>query len=167
MRRSTFAIAALAAASAVLAACLVAPGEPSASSSNGLSCAPGSRAFNGQCRPQCQVSSQCAPGLKCMHIGNSDRVCLDYPSCAHLGSDTTCATASTANPYGVYPTYYGGYGYSSYTGDGNGCAGNAVWEVTPAVGDPQCGTAYDVARCRPVGNHCELVSGSTTDIAEP
>lgn len=183
MRRFRLVFPFVVASAAVLAACIVAPDEPKTNSS-ALSCTAGQRAFNGACRQICKATSECAGGLKCMHVGGGETLCLDYGSCAYLGSDTSCGPTSSG-PYG-YGGYYDPYSYdpytpytpydpympydpySPYTG-GGGCVGNAIWTVAPAsgTGTIECGLAHDVQRCQPVAGACVLVNGSASEIAEP
>lgn len=161
-------------AALTLVACLVAPDEPSGTSADALNCAGTERAFNGACRTTCAGSAQCGAGTECMKVSADVSLCLDYKHCAYLGSDTTCsgvAAAPSYYDYGFQP--YGYYGYGSSYGYGygppgvGGCAGNAKWQVIDPVGDPQCGAAHAVTRCAPVDGSCQLVSGSTVDVAEP
>jgi hypothetical protein len=161
----------------LLAACLTAPGEPSASNTSALSCGSGEQAFNGACRPLCTTSAQCSAPNTCMTVSAGVSLCLDYSACAYLGSDTECAGVSFGS-YGGYATHnpywtpsFDPYGspYSGYlAGEPFGCGGNAVWHTAPPSpgGDPQCGEAHLVARCQRVGNRCSLVSGTTMDVAD-
>lgn len=165
----------------MLAACLTAPAEPTASNGSALSCSSSERAFNGSCRKTCTASSDCAAPNSCMVVSAGVSLCLDYTACAHLGSDTECAGV----PYGSYssyayadfdpywtPTYdpygpsYNSYGYGS--SEPFGCGGNAVWNTAPAsaASDPRCGQSHPVTRCQKVGNVCALVSGTTMDVAD-
>lgn len=151
-----------------LFACLVAPDEPSGTSSNDLHCATSERAFNGSCRKTCVATAECGANATCMKVSADLSLCLNYAHCAYLGSDTTCS--------GVRQPEYYDYGFQSYgesTDDGygysgaGGCAGNATWQVVTASGDPACGASHAVTRCAPIEGVCELVNGSTADVAEP
>jgi hypothetical protein len=168
----------------LLAACLTAPGEPSASSNSALSCGSSERPFNGACRPTCTTSAQCAAPNTCMTVSSGVSLCIDYSACAYLGSDSECAGV----PFGSYGGY-GGYGgiyesfdpywtpsydpysspYSGYiSSEPFGCGGNAVWLTAPPspIDDPRCGEAHPVTRCAKVGRGCTLVSGTTMDVAD-
>lgn len=175
MRRSRLLLPLVLGITAVLAACLSAPDEPG-STASGLSCAAGQRAFNGACRQICKTGSDCAAGLSCMHVGAGETLCLDYKSCAHLGSDTACGRLGGG--YGPYSTPYDPYDpygssdpytpYDPYGPPGASCAGNATWSVVPASGSTvQCAASYDVQRCQLVAGRCTLVGASVSEIAEP
>jgi hypothetical protein len=166
-------------AALTLFACLVAPDEPSGTASNALTCTSTERAFNGACRKVCAAAADCGSGTSCMKVSGNVALCLDYDHCAYLGSDTTCSGAaigySSYDPssgdygYGSYafsPYGYGELGTYGYAGPG-GCAGDATWQVIAPSGNPQCGASHSVTRCAPVGGHCALISGSTTDVADP
>jgi hypothetical protein len=151
-----------------LIACLAAPDEPTRSSSSGLTCTGTEQAFNGACRKVCAANADCGSNETCMKVSDDAALCLEYKHCAYLESDTTCSGAPSGydNPYG---NPYGTFSYDSYGSSygSNGCTGNATWQVIAPSGDPQCGAAHAVTRCTPVGNSCELVAGSTNDVAEP
>lgn len=148
-----------------LIACLVAPDEPSSTSSAGLSCGTDERAFNGACREVCASSSDCGSNTKCMNVGADTALCIDYAHCAFLGSDTTCSgVATSAYGYGYETEDLTPYGHDY---SGIGCTGNATWQVIEPVGDPACGSPHAVTRCASVDGTCRLVAGSTTDIADP
>jgi hypothetical protein len=168
----------------LLAACLSAPGEPANSTGSALSCTGSERAFNGSCRAVCTTSAECASPNTCMTVSTGVSLCLDYTSCAYLGSDTECVGVAGGS-YGGYstsdesfdpywtPSYdpyassYGSYGSSSASLP-FGCGGNAVWHAAPPVAtdDPKCGETHAVTRCQKVGSTCALVSGNTIDVAE-
>lgn len=161
----------------LLAACLAAPGEPSATNGSALSCSSSERAFNGACRPVCTSSAQCAPPNACMTVSAGISLCIDYTACAYLGSDTECAGV----PYGSYGSYQSFDPYwtptfdpyaSPYSGylstEPFGCGGNAAWHTAPPspVDDPRCGEAHPVVRCQKTAGRCALVSGTTMDVAD-
>ena len=149
-----------------LAACLAAPQEPE-SADQGLSCTPSEQAFNGGCKKVCATNDQCPVGLDCMSVGAAS-LCLDYKNCAYLGSDSACNYTGGASGTASYEYGYGyGYGYGGSYGYGDGCVGDAKWVVSAASGNPACGQAHAVVRCTTTPNGCELVSGSTNDVAEP
>lgn len=155
MHRKILAFSALFGAFLSLAGCLTHPSDTGSSSAE-LHCTTQERAFNGACRATCTKNSDCAPSTSCMVVAPNETLCLDYTGCAFLGSDTQCS-----------PVDGDGYGYTSYSYYGSsGCVGNATWQVSPAVGDPKCGAAHTVGRCRPVGQGCEIVVGAVIDIAD-
>lgn len=153
-----------------LAACLVAPDEPSGTSADGLTCRAGERTFNGSCRKICSGALDCSGTESCMNVSADVAVCLDYTRCAYLGSDTTCRGGTTGYAsYGLTPyDDVGGLGYGYGYGSGyvEGCTGDATWQVIAPSGDPQCGEVHTVTRCAPAGNTCVLVTGSAIDVAE-
>lgn len=164
MRKAVYYIAGGVALS--LIACLVMPDEPSGTTKSASTCASDERLFNGVCRKVCSANADCtSSNASCMKVSDDVSVCLDYKHCAYLGSDTTCSGG--AFEYDAYSSYPYSYGSSYGYGGPGSCQGNATWEVIAPSGDPQCGVTHAVTRCTSVGNTCALVSGATTDIAEP
>jgi hypothetical protein len=49
----------------------------------------------------------------------------------------------------------------------DGCQGNAGWTTILATGEPACGQAHEVMRCRRYNNECVLVPGTTLDRVSP
>jgi hypothetical protein len=141
-----------------LAACLVAPTEPGPGGAPG--CSPGERSFNGACRQECTANGNCDPGLRCMDVGGSSSLCLDYAQCGYLGSDSVCGERSG---YGgsPYPDVTMPYGV-------NDCAGDARWlQSPPSAAGAACGVEHSVTRCTRRGSRCELVPTTTRDVAAP
>ncbi|WP_394834704.1 hypothetical protein LVJ94_50240 [Pendulispora rubella] len=109
--------------------------------------APNELPFDDSCRQRCNVTHDCPINLWCTYTGRYDRVCLDYPRCGYLDSDTECAPA--------------------VVGDPTSCAGNAQWRERLLSGDPACGVAHQVRRCQPTPDGCALVEMTTYDIGTP
>jgi hypothetical protein len=153
-----------------------------------LACSASERAFNGACRKVCTSTSQCGREY-CAAIDATTAVCVPYPNCAWLGSDTQClgvgkyevytrgGMASVpyasfpydANPYDVTPyddPYFAADGAYAY-GATDGCRGNARYVVEPARTDPGCGQSHAVNRCRRFGTRCGLAAGTTKDVVSP
>jgi hypothetical protein len=109
-----------------------------------------------------------------MTVSAGVALCVDYASCAHLGSDTECG-GITYGGYGEYsssdetidvPPPSVPYGYSSAP---VGCAGNATWKVAKAAPNgelPFCGSVHNVTRCQKSGSRCALVPATAMDLAE-
>jgi hypothetical protein len=138
-----------------LFACLVAPTEPG-SLDGPPACSANQQLFNGACRNQCTTTADCSAGYSCTNVGGGSPVCLAYTQCAYLDSDSACDAVPTNSYEGSYGSYLE-----------VACVGNAKWVTTPASGDPSCGKAHPVSRCRQTANGCALVAGSTVDIGEP
>jgi hypothetical protein len=145
----------LAVAAAAVAACLVGPANDSSTDNNtALQCKGDERPFNGACQKTCASSADCPAAERCMVVGTNESLCLDYSGCAYLGSDTSCTPPEPS---------YGGYG--SYDPSA-GCVGNALWQVAPASGSPQCGQPHAVTRCVRSNDRCVLVPQTTYDTAD-
>ena len=149
----------------LLAACIAAPGEivpvpDGGSAPPATGCLTTERMFNGACRGVCNASAQCSGANTCMNVAPDLAVCIDYTSCAYLGSDTICKGVA----HGSYVSYNT---YSSYAAV-DSCAGNATWQSSPAnkSSAPSCGVEHAVTRCQNVGNRCSLVNGFAQDLAD-
>jgi hypothetical protein len=166
MKRRIYAGAAV--STLFLAACLVAPTEPGGTPLSG--CAPGEHAFNGECRKECADTASCPAGLSCMNVGGASALCLDYDHCGYVGNDTECSSGGSYGPSDPYwtPEPEPSYGNTSYSPYGGGdCSGNAKWQVETPSTDPRCGQSHSVVRCERRGARCELVQGTTLDVADP
>jgi hypothetical protein len=170
-------------------ACVIAPGKID-ETQTGMDCPAGQRFFNGECRAVCTTSKDCPSASNCMNVGDGNAVCLEYTSCAYLGSDTQCVGVGNysyytrsgvesrpyesdpfnANPYDITPyddpSFVEGPYQPAYASD-LGCKGNAHWITTPGVGDPACSRPHEVVRCRRINDNCALLDGTTTDFLAP
>jgi hypothetical protein len=137
------------------AACLVAPSDDG-QTQDALQCGTGTRPLNGACHKACSTNADCTDPDKCMLVGNDVSLCLDYAGCAYFGSDTKCDSVGSSGYGDLYGEAY----------DAFGCVGNAVWQVAPASGSPQCGAEHPVRRCQLVNGGCVLVDGTAVDRAD-